>query len=343
MKKTVLASLISAALATSAPAVAGVSEELAAMKARIAQLESQLAAQQATLAKQEVTDQTGGFAENVSVSGTLELLATHAEAADNNSSSDIAVDTFELAVEAEINDKLSIATLIEYNGDEGDIELSEAFAVIGNDTSPAILTAGLAPIPVAAINDAGWTSPLTDDFFDITEGMAMVSFGGETIAADIYAFNNDDGDSINSLGLNLSVTATEGFTLGAGYVSDLSDADMADLVDGNEADGAWRVNAMAELGPAAFSAEYLELDGTNTDPTFLALNAAYKAELATFYLGWSEIDDTDADGAADAERTVLGLEREISEGTSIAAEFVRDEDTEGSETDTVNLVLISEF
>ncbi|WP_292953984.1 MULTISPECIES: hypothetical protein [unclassified Neptuniibacter] len=50
MKKTILATLIATTM-TSAPAFAGVAEELAAMKERIAQLESQLAKQQASLSK----------------------------------------------------------------------------------------------------------------------------------------------------------------------------------------------------------------------------------------------------------------------------------------------------
>jgi hypothetical protein len=308
------------------------------MKQRIAQLEAQLAEQQATIVKQETTatSSTGGFADNVEVSGVLELLATHAEAdGTSNSESDILVDTFEIGIEAAINDKVSVATLIEYNGDDNDIELAEAFAEI--DAGAATVTAGLAPIPVAAINDAGWTSPLTDDFFDITEGTAIVSFGNDTVAADLYTFNNGDGDSLNALGASVSVAAAEGITLGAGYVSDLNDDDFGDLA--TEADEAWRVNALAELGAVALSAEYLEVDGQDTDPTFLALNAAFGAELATFYVGWSEIDDSNDN----AERTVVGLEREFGENATISAEFVRDEDSAGSDTDAVNLVLVTEF
>ena len=336
MKKTVLATLVAASVATT-PAFAGVAEELAAMKQRIAQLESQLAEQQATIAKKETvaTSSAGGFAENVSVSGALELLATHAETdGTGNSESDILVDTFEIGIEAEINDMVSVATLIEYNGDDNDIELSEAFAEI--NAGAATITAGLAPIPVAAINDAGWTSPLTDDFFDITEGMAMASFGNDAVAADVYAFNNGDGDSLNALGASISVAAAEGITLGAGYVSDLNDDDFGDLA--NAADEAWRLNALAELGAVALSAEYLEVDGEDTDPTFLALNASFGAELATFYVGWSEIDDANVD----LERTVVGLEREFGENATISAEYVLDEE-DGADTDTVNLVLVTEF
>lgn len=336
MKKTALATAIATSLIVTMPAHAGVAEELEALKQRIAQLEEQLAEQKVQIAEQKSESNTaGGFAENVSVSGALELLATHSETDGvDGSEGDIEVDTFEIAIEAEINEKVSIATLVEYNADDGDIELSEAFAEI--DAGAATVTAGLAPIPVAAINDAGWTSPLTDDYFDITEGMAMASFGNDAVSADIYAFNNDDGNSINSLGLSVAFEPADGISLGAGYVSDLSDADFAGLTV--EADDAWRLNALAEVGPVALSAEYLEVNGQTTDPTFLALNAAFGAEVATFYVGYSEVDDA----ATDLERTVVGLEREFGENATISAEYVLDEE-DGTDTDTVNLVLVTEF
>ena len=345
MKKTAIATLVAASMAAT-PAFAGVAEELAAMKQRIAQLESQLAEQQATIAKQEQSSGSssmGGFAENVTVSGELELLANHVEQDGGNSTSDIVVDTFKLNIEADINEMVSVASVLKYDDADQDIQLDEAYAVIGNDDTFATLTAGKTAIPVAAINDAGWTSPLTDDFFDITEGMAMVSFGGDMVAADVYTHNNGEGDSINTVGLNVALTPAEGVTLGAGYINDLNDTtnDLNTLVASSE--DAWRLNAMLETGALAFTAEYLEVDGTTTDPSFLALNASYNTSLmgedATLYLGWSEVDDSNAD----AERTVVGIERAFGDNAAVVAEIVRDEDNTGADTDTLNLVLVTEF
>lgn len=335
MKKKAIAALVATTMASATPAFAGVAEELAAMKARIAQLEAQLAEQQATMAKQETAVTSGGLADKVTVSGVLEIVANHSEDDAGNTSSDLAVDTFELGIEAELNEIVTAAAVVEYNGDDNDIELLEAFVEMA--AGPTTITAGKAPIPVAAVNDTGWTLPLTDDFFDIREGLAMVSFGTEALAADVYAFNNDDGDSVNAMGVNLSASVAEGVTLGAGYVNDLSDGDFSALT--TDADGAWRVNALAEMGAVVLSAEYLEISGEETDPTFLTLNAAFDTELATFYLGWSEIDDSNEN----AERTVVGLERGLGENAALVAEYVRDEDAAGAETDTLNLVVVTEF
>ncbi len=337
MKKTAIVTLVAAAMATATPAFAGVAEELAMMKARIAQLESQLAEQQATIAKQQSTGSSaGGFSDNVSVAGTLEILANHVEESNGNSKSDIAVDTFELEIAAQLNENVAVAATLEYDGDDQErIKLAEAFAEIGNEDSVAKLTVGKTGIPFAVVNDAGWTAPLTDDHFDITEGMAMVSFGGDMVSADLFVFNNNE-DTLGSFGFNAGVAVAEGIKLGAGYVSEVTTG-LATSED------AWRLNAMAETGPFAFTAEYIQVDGT-TDPDILALNAAYNTNLmgedATIYLGWSEVDDA---AANDAERLVLGVERAFGENVSVAAEYVRDEDSAGADTDTVNLVLLTGF
>ena len=347
MNKTILSALIASTFAA-APAFAGIAEDIAAMKQRIEQLEAQLAEQQAAIAHQQShADEAkfGGFAENVTAHGVLELRGFHSEVdGTSNSTSDIEVDTFELGVDAELSDKLSVSTLIEYNADDNDIELSEAFFVYGNDDSLATVTFGLAPLPVAAINDVGWTAPLTDDFFDLTDGMAMVSFGNDLVSADVYTFRTaDEGDNINSGGINLAATPTGGLTLGAGYVVDLAnnEEDLNTLV--TEADDLWRVNALLEVGALALSAEYLEIDGADVDPEFTALNAAYATQIfgaeGALYLGYSEIEESNDD----AERTVVGLERVVGSGTTLSAEFVRDEDSAGTDTDTFNVVLVSEF
>lgn len=347
MKKTILSTLIASSL-IAAPASAGIAEDISAMKQRIAQLEAQLAEQQTAIAQQQervAESKAGGFGENVTAHGLVELRAFHSETdGTSNSSSDIEVDTFELGVDAQLSDELSVSTLIEYNSDDNDIELSEAFFVYGNDDSLATLTVGLAPLPVAAINDVGWTAPLTDDFFDLTDGMAMMSFGNELVSADVYTFRtNGEGDNLNSGGVNLSTTPTDGLTLGAGYVIDMAnnEEDLNTLV--TEADDLWRINALLEVGALALSAEYVEIDGADVNPEFTALNAAYNTNIfgaeGAFYLGYSEIDESNAD----AERTVLGLERAVADGTTLSAEFVRDEDNAGVDTDTFNLVLVSEF
>lgn len=344
MKKTAIAALIAASVATASTANAGVAEELAAMKDRIAQLETQLAAQQATIAKKETTQTSGGFADNVTVSGTAEFLANHVREEGGNSKSDIAVDTFELGIEAAINENVTLSTLLEYDNDAEKLDLTEAFAVIGAEDSNLALTVGKAPIPFAVINGGAWSDPLTDDAFDITEGMAMVSWGYDNVALDAYTFNGaESGDSIDTVGLNAELAVTEGVVLGAGYLSDTAEQ------NGLPAGDAWRINGLFETGALALSAEYIEVNAENTtmDPSFLHLSADYATNIfgaeGNLFLGYSETDDGQNVTDLAEERIVLGVERSFGENAALVAEYVREESYSNEETDTLNLVLVTEF
>ena len=346
MKKTAIATCVAATIAISSPVFAGVAEELEAMKARIAQLESQLAAQQATIAKQETVSSTnsGGFADNVAVSGAVEILATHSEEDGGNSTNDVLLDTFELGIEAKINENVTLSSLVEYDSDAEKLDVTEAYAVIGAPDSNLSLTVGKAPVPFAVINSNSWTDPLTDDAFDIKEGMAMVSWGNDSVTLDAYTFNGaEDGDTLDTIDLGADFAVTEGLSFGAGYLSDVAD------LNGLPAGDAWRVNGLYEVGALALSAEYIDIDADNTsiDPTFLHLNAGYATNVfgadGQIFAGYSETDDGQNVTDLAEERIVLGVERSFGENASVVAEYVREESYSNEETDTLNLVLVTEF
>ncbi len=249
MKKTALATLVAASVATASPAFAGVAEELAAMKARIAQLEAQLAAQQATIAKNETAGSTsGGFADNVTVSGEVSLLAQQVEADNGDSTADILVDTFEIAIEADVNENVKLATLIEYLSVDEKLDLAEAYAVIGAEDSPVHLTLGKAAHPILVGDSAAFTDPIAFDIFDAKEGLAMVSYANDMVSLDAYALNNsgDEGTTLDTLGLNLGMDFQNGVSVGAGYVTDVANTagPFSELGGLTEKIDAWRVNAL---------------------------------------------------------------------------------------------------
>jgi len=99
----------------------------------------------------------------------------------------------------------------------------------------------------------------------------------------------------------------------------------------------------------ALSAEYIEIDAENTaiDPSFLHLNADYTTNIfgeeGTVYLGYSETDDGQNVTDLAEERIALGVERSFGENASVVAEYVREESYANEETDTLNLVLVTEF
>ena len=342
MNKTTIALLVAANIAAVSPASAGVAEELAAMKTRIAQLEAQLAEQKSSIEKQQVaieeqssSNSVGGFAENVSVGGAAEFLLSHTKDDSGDTSSDIELDTFELEIEAEINEMVTLTSLIEYENNA--LDVTEAYAVIGNPDSNFSYTVGKAPVPFLVANGGAWTDPLTDDFADITEGMAMVSYSADALSLDAYTYNNDSGDSINTLGFNAELALENGLTLGTGYINDVHGT------NGLPAGDAWRVNALLETGALALSAEYIDVNAdAGADPSVLHLNADYAlSEEGNIFLSYSESDD--ANGIIAEKRTIIGADRALGENATVVAELVREEAYNGEEDDTINIVLVTEF
>ena len=344
MNKTTIALLVAANIAAVSPASAGVAEELAAMKARIAQLEAQLAEQKSSIEKQQVaieeqssSSSVGGFAENVSVGGAAEFLLSHTKDDSGDTSSDIELDTFELEIEAEINEMVTLTSLIEY--EDSALDVTEAYAVIGNPASNVSYTVGKAPVPFLVANGGAWTDPLTDDFADITEGMAMVSYAADSVSLDAFTYNNGSGDSINTLGFNAELALENGLIFGAGYINDVHGTN--DLPAGD----AWRVNALLETGALALSAEYIDVNadaGADPSPSVLHLNADYAlSEEGNLFLGYSESDE--ADGIIAEKRTIIGADRALGENATVVAELVREEAYNGEEDDTINIVLVTEF
>ena len=360
MKKTVLATLIATTIA-SAPAFAGVAEELAAMKERIAQLESQLAQQQASiakqetaLAKQETTSGAGGFADNVTVSGEVALLAQQIEADDGTSTGDVLVDTFELAIEADINENVKVATLIEYLAADEKLDLAEAYAVIGAEDSPVHLTVGKAAHPLLVGDSAAFTDPIAFDLYDAKEGLAMVSYSNEMVNVDAYVLNTsgETGEALDTLGVNLGVALANGVSFGAGYITNTADVagPFADLDGMTEKVDAWRANALFETGNLSLFAEYIQLGDINPagqEPSFLHLGAGYDTQIfgadGNLFLGYSESDEANNIDDLPETRTALGLSRSLGENASVVTEYVREESYSNEDTDILNVAIVTEF
>ena len=364
MKKTVLATLVAASVATT-PAFAGVAEELAVMKQRIAQLEAQLAEQQATLAKQETTaiqegHSAGGFANNVSVSGEVSLLAQHVSADNESDVSDVLVDTFEIAIEADVNENVKLATLIEYLSADEKLDLAEAYLEIGSEDSPVSLTLGKAAHPILVGDSAAFTDPIAFDIFDAKEGLAMLSYGNESVSVDAYVLNNsgESSEALDTVGLNLGLDLQNGVSLGAGYVTDVANTagPFSELGGLTEKIDAWRVNALVETGDLALFAEYIELGNSNLagEPSFLHVGAGYSTQVlgadGSLFLGYSESDEaSDIDDVAGIDyelpekRTALGVTRALGENAELSAEYVREEAYSGEDADILNVAVTTSF
>lgn len=350
MKRKLLPSLVAAtvlSLSTNALAAGNIDAELQALKQRIAELEAQQATQQARNA-----DQEENWSERISVSGTAEFLATATDA-NGEDSNDIDIDSVELTIDAQVNDFIAVSTTLKYEDDpegEDDFAVDEAIVVVGTQDSPVTLTAGKTGIPFAVINGGSWTDPLTDDFTDNTDDVAIISASNAGLSADVYLFKGDqENDSTtDNFGANLGYEMDNGLALGAGYLNNIGNTEP---FGSSEKVSAWRLNAAFELDALALSAEYIQADNFDSqggaEPSVAHLSADYGLDNVfgapgNLSFGYSETDDAAFMDLAE-QRTVLGLSRELGENAEVIVEYVREEGYADEESDTLNVVLATSF
>lgn len=357
MKKTVLASLITVAMAASQSAQATEMEtELNSLKQRITQLESQLSD---TMAVQASADKERA---QLSISGSADFLATASELADGSHENDLDVDSVELTVEAAVNEYMTLSTTLKYEDDGEDQELfvDEAIVTIAAVDSPWSLLAGRSGTPFAVINGNAWSDPLTNDLTDNTDDLLLLGFSQGIFSAEGYLFKGQsDERKVDNLGLNAALRFDNGFTIGAGYLNNIRNTDplQADSLTGDDKVSASRINVSYTVDALALSAEYLKTGSFKAlagrpDVTAWHLSTDYATELlgapGNLSLGYSKTEDaellTDAGEALFAHsRVTLGASREMHENAELIVELVREEDYAGDNTDTINLVLSTRF
>lgn len=349
MKRKLLPGLITTvALSVSGAALAGdMASELQMLKQRIAELEAQQADQQASNAVQE-----GNWSERVSVSGVAEFLATASDE-DGNSSNDIDVDTVELTIDAEVNDFIAVSTTLKYEDDpegEDDFAVDEAIVVIGGEDSPLTLVAGKTGVPFAVINGGTWTDPLTDDFTDNTDDVAILTASTGGLTGDIYLFKGDqeNDDTVDNFGVNLGYESESGFAVGAGYLNNIGNTEP---FGSSEKVNALRLSAAFEMGALALSGEYIKADRFDSEggaePAVAHLSADYGIDnllgaSGNLAIGYSETDEAQFLDLAES-RVVIGLSRELGENAEVIVEYVREESYSDEEVDTLNVVLATSF
>ncbi len=363
MKKTLLATLIAAGFTATPALAADLHTELSALKNRIAQLESQLAdnqAQQALSAQQD-----GHWSERVTVSGSAEFLGTATDTAAGHTESDIDVDSVELTIDAQVNDHIALSTTLKYedDGEQQDLFVDEAIAVISADDSPWTLTVGRTAVPLAVIDGGAWTDPLTDDLTDNTDDLAQLGYQAGIFSSELYAFrarHDDDGDNtVDNFGLNAALAFDNGLSLGAGYLNNIRNTAPfeADSLTLKTEVAASRVNIAYSFEALALSAEYLQTDRFDElagQPQLSVWHASADYALPLFgapgnlSLGYSETDGaellTNSGEALFAEsRLTLGATREVGANAAVIVEYVREEDYAGAADDTLNLVLSTAF
>ena len=322
--------------------------------------------------------------DRISMSGVIEVEAGFENLdfadpdTDDEDSSDLALATAELGIEAEISDHVSGFMLLLYEDGE-DIAVDEAFLTLnGGEDLPLYLKAGEFYVPFGSFESNMISDPLTLEIGETHETALEVGYETAGFYCAAYVFNGDldeegEDNDIDNFGLNAGfATETDGMSLdvGIGYINNLFDSDgLNDILDGqmedaenefalNEYVGGVALHAVLNFGPVTVIGEYV---GATDDPEWKHAEAgtteegdkpsAWNAEVGyTFEITGKEsvvgIAYQGTDNMADdlpETRVVGAIAVGILENTTLAFEYLHDEFESDDEADVITAQLAIEF
>ena len=352
-------------------------ERLQRMEQRLKQLESRVASQDRVIQEKErqiaelqTREASGGglgeWWQGVEMSGVVEVEASHTDSDgfSGADTSDIAVATVELGIDARINDWTRANVTLLYEEDDTPLDVDAATITIGNaEVTPIYFTAGRMAVPFGNFESHMVSDPLTLEIGETYETVAQLGFEKDGLYGSAYLFNGDQddgGDEVDDFGLNLGYAWEQGTVsgdIGVSYIDNLADSDglggHIDTVTGGtlrDDVAGYGVHAILRSGPFSFVGEYvtasdhfaateMQFNGAGAEPEAWNLEVAYAFELAgresTVAIGYQETDEALALGLPES-RTSIALSIALMEDTSLAFEWAHDEDYGRGDVDAVS-------
>ncbi|MFP4453368.1 MAG: LbtU family siderophore porin [Desulfobacterales bacterium] len=295
-------------------------------------------------------------------------------AKEDEDTSDVALATMELGVDAAVNDYVSGHFLLlweEGNTGNNGVDMDEGFITLtGGANWPAYVNVGKMYVPFGNFETHMISDPLTLELGETRESAIQAGLEMNGFYGSVYLFNGDvdefDKDShIDNYGANAGfVMESEKFSLdiGASYINNITDADSWEGDSDDKIDdyvGGLGAHAIMNTGPFVFIAEYI----TALDETELVDNrngsaldtmeeiSAWNAEFgysfalagkpATAAVAYQGSDDG---GDFLPETRFLGsIGVEVYDATTLALEYFHDESENNDEKDVITAQLAFEF
>jgi hypothetical protein len=188
----------------------------------------------------------------IEIGGVIEVEAVSAE-----SSSDIAVATAELGINAQITDKVSAALVLLHEEDDTPFGVDAATITL-NATEALAVTAGQTVVPFGLFESNMISDPLALELAETPATALQLDYTAGPISASLYTFNggNASDEEIDNHGASIRYSS-ETFTLGAGYIANLGDSDLIAAETLNSEVAATSINIGVNLGNFALLAEHI--------------------------------------------------------------------------------------
>ena len=295
-------------------------------------------------------------AENIEISGSIEVDANFSSSYNNVDTSDITLSTVQLGIDGKINDHVTGHISLLHEEDATPLEVDEGTITldIGRGWS---VTAGQMYLPFGSYESNMVSDPLTLSLGETRESAVMLGYEANGFYGSVYAFNGDTSkastpvgeDKIEHSGASIGYmvkTDTYSLNLGLDYISSLGDSDglSASLPDAN-ADGlpdaltsfvgGTALHAVYNRDALSVILEYISSDdfklaelgfnGKGASPSAFNIEAGYGFDWGTAALGYQATDEALALGLPES-RILVALSKEIYDDTALSFEYAVDSD-----------------
>jgi hypothetical protein len=310
------------------------------------------------------------------IGGLVEVEALAAEDYAGAKTSDVTLATVELALDSEINDRLSAHIAFLYEEDATDFGLDEGTVTLGLNDSLAF-TAGKMYVPFGRFDSFMVSDPQTLAMGETVETVLMLEGASSGLYGSVYLFSGDsdrastvaDGDD-NELsgGFNLGYAQDGVFDVGVSYISNIADSNtLQELEVGgtNVGEVDTRVAGAsaylsATLGPVTLLGEHVgalkhftngDLDGSVTNeerPSASNIELGVELGGVTLAAGYQKTREALFLGLPETV-TAATVAYAVTGGATLAAEYARQKDYavsdggSGEEATTVTVQLAVEF
>ncbi|MBN1907919.1 MAG: LbtU family siderophore porin [Deltaproteobacteria bacterium] len=317
------------------------------------------------------------WAERINISGVVEVEAAH-ESMDfsdpgesDTDSSDIALATVELGIDAEINKHVSGHVVLLWEEDDTEpVDIDEGYITIsGEDVVPLYLSAGKMYVPFGSFGSHFISDPITLEIGETRESAIRAGFANDMFDISLSLFNGDideinDDDKISTFVGSAVFTLPEGalpdlaLSFGLSYISNMADTDgISGEISGPLTDsvGGLGIFLSASYMETFFiEAEYISAtdrfavgelgfdNGISYKPKAYNLEFAWAPndalELAVRYEGSDDL------GTLMPEKQFgIAASYNLCKNTSIGLEFMSGEYENGDERDLITTQLVIEF
>lgn len=271
--------------------------------------------------------------------GLIEVEAgfNHTDAGDE---SDITLATLELGIGHAVNDNVDGYVLFLYEDGE-DITIDQAVINL-HATDKLDIAAGRMYVPFGNFDSMMVSDPLTLEVGETQEEALQLGFSnGAGLGGTVYVYKDDEdaSEKIDDFGLNIAYKS-ERFAAGMSYISDVNDKSDAN----NDASGLG-VYAKGSFGKSTVIAEHIQVDNTAAGEKPEATNLEFGFNLGgdrTIALALQETNDAVSLGLP--EKAIgIAYSMPVYEQTSFAAEYMKNNQYDGSDESVVTLQLAYVF